>query len=206
MTTSRTRAAGGPIVAGESLMPPLRALTAAERHVVLRIARASIVAAVHGAASPAVAEGLSPALCEPAAAFVSLHHDGQLRGCIGTTAPDWPLHETVARMARSAALDDPRFPPLRDGELVAVSIEVSRLSTLVPARPEQIVSGRHGVSVWRDERRAVFLPQVAAHHHWDRDTLLAELCRKAMLPADAWRYPDTCLMVFTADVFGDSDG
>ena len=63
--------------------------------------------------------------------------------------------------------------------------------------------GRDGVVLRQGGRSAVFLPQVATEQGWDRDTLLAQLSRKAGLPADAWRRPDAELLTFQAQVFGE---
>jgi len=177
-------------------------LTSAERHELLWTARQSIDAALHGT-TPPECRAPTPALNAPGAAFVSLHYQGRLRGCIGTLRAERPLHRMVAQMALSAAFDDPRFPPLTKSELPGVDIEVSRLSPLVPALPEEICPGRHGVCVTQGDHRGVFLPQVALEYHWDRETLLRELCRKALLPPDAWRRPGTTLMLFEAEVFGE---
>jgi len=65
--------------------------------------------------------------------------------------------------------------------------------------------GVHGVCIASGEHRAVFLPQVATTHNWDRDTLLDELCRKAFLPTNAWRHPGCDLLVFVAEVFGEHE-
>jgi AmmeMemoRadiSam system protein A len=180
----------------------LQTLTLTERRDLLWLARRSIRANLHGEEEPTVT--LTPALRTPTAAFVSLHRAGRLRGCIGTLDAERPLHETVAQMAQSAAFDDPRFPPLTTDELSAIDIEISRLSALVPARPEDVCPGRHGVCVSFEQQRAVFLPQVATTHNWDRETLLRELCCKALLPPDAWKQPATRLMVFEAEVFGEA--
>lgn len=179
-------------------------LTPAERSELLRLARESIRAALTGE-EPPLCGALSPALNEPAGVFVSLHQDGHLRGCIGTIAPDRPLHQAVSHMAVSAARDDPRFSPLQETELPHTEIEISRLSRLFVAPPDQIRLGIHGVCLIQGHHRSVFLPQVATHYHWDRDTLLSELCLKAMLPADAWKHPDTTLMLFEAEVFSDEN-
>jgi AmmeMemoRadiSam system protein A len=182
--------------------PAFLPLTSAERHELLWLARQSIHAALHGAAPPEC-RTLTPALNAQGAAFVSLHQQHRLRGCIGTLTADRPLYRAVAQMALSAAFDDPRFPPLTKSELPGVDIEISRLSPLVPALPEEICPGRHGVCVTQGDHRAVFLPQVALEYHWERETLLQELCRKALLPPDAWRHPSTTLTVFEAEVFGE---
>jgi AMMECR1 domain-containing protein len=55
-------------------------------------------------------------------------------------------------------------------------------------------------------RRGVLLPQVPLEQGWDRETFLAHTCRKAGLPADAWRGPDCEWLAFTATVFGEEDG
>jgi len=53
----------------------------------------------------------SSTLQEPRGAFVSLHQEGMLRGCIGHIRADHPLHATIKDMAIAAAFEDPRFPP-----------------------------------------------------------------------------------------------
>ncbi|MFN8628379.1 MAG: AmmeMemoRadiSam system protein A [Candidatus Binatia bacterium] len=180
-------------------------LTDAERGALLQIARASIRAAMQRTLAPA-REPSTPPLDEPAAVFVSLHQNGRLRGCIGSLTADRPLREAVARMAVSAAFDDPRFPPLTERELPATAIEISRLGPLTPAGPAQLCPGRHGIYLTNGGNHAVFLPQVARQHRWDRETLLNELCVKALLPPEAWKQAGTALMLFEAEVFSDEDG
>ena len=185
-----------------ALLTIVPSLTAGERHELLWLARESIRAALRRAAAPGP-RMRAAALEEPSAAFVSLHVEQRLRGCVGTVTADRALYETVVLMARSAAFDDPRFGPLTEAELMAVEIEISRLSALVPVRPEQVEPGIHGLCLRCGEHRAVFLPQVATTQGWDRATLLAELCAKALLPADAWAWRDAELLAFTAEVFGE---
>lgn len=136
-------------------------------------------------------------------AFVSLHLRGELRGCIGHLVSSRPLGEVVRDMAVAAARDDPRFPPLRAEELEGLDVEVSVLTTPVPARAEDVEPGRHGLIVRRGGYQGVLLPQVATEQGWDRDTFLAMTCRKAGLPALAWREPRTELLVFEAQVIRD---
>ena len=185
-------------------VPDFIPLTHAEREELLWCARQSIRAALHGEV-PAECRVLTRALRNPGAAFVSLHHHDHLRGCIGTLTAEQPLYQVVSKMALSAAFEDPRFPPLEVSELLGLQIEISRLSALVPARPDEICIGRHGVCLTRGEHRAVFLPQVALQQKWDRATLLAELCRKALLAPDAWTLASTRLTIFEAEVFKEDD-
>lgn len=136
------------------------------------------------------------------AAFVTLKtgEPPRLRGCIGTLEAEGPLDRTVARYARQAAFDDPRFPPLRGEEWPRVAVSIS---VLAPARPVttdgEIEPGRHGVILERDGRRAVFLPQVATEQGWDRTALLEHLAAKAGIPREAWR--GARLSVFEAENF-----
>jgi AmmeMemoRadiSam system protein A len=181
-------------------------LTTADRRRLLALARATLEEYLHTGRRPAL-DDLPPALRAPGAAFVSLHGqaDGELRGCIGTFVVEDPLAATVQEMAIAAATRDPRFRPLTASELDGVELEISVLSPPRPARPEEVVVGRHGLRIARGWSRGVLLPQVPLEYDWDRETFLAHTCRKAGLPADAWRRPDTTVEVFTAEVFGERE-
>jgi len=135
-------------------------------------------------------------------AFVTLHKFGRLRGCMGTLEANVPLAEAIRRAAVCAASQDPRFDAVAPGELPDLKIEVSVLTPPVPMRTlDDLVLGEHGVIVQRGHRRGLFLPQVATEHHFDRETLLARCCtEKAGLPADAWRQPDTQVLLFSAAI------
>ncbi|MBI5017120.1 MAG: AmmeMemoRadiSam system protein A [Deltaproteobacteria bacterium] len=167
----------------------------------LGLARATIAATLEGRCAREIDP--SPELEQPAAAFVSLHKGGRLRGCIGTLEARGPLHCAVAEMARSAAFHDPRFPPLRAEELDAVDLEISVLSPLRRiADPAEVEVGRHGLWIVQGGRRGVLLPQVPTTCGWDRETFLAQTCGKAGLPPDAWK-KGAELYVFEAEVFGE---
>ncbi len=181
---------------------PLDPLSPADRGALLRLARAAIAAAITHGPTPTLPTP-SPALDEPRGAFVSLHQAHRLRGCVGTLRSDQALWLTVMRMALAAAFDDPRFPPLTATELEACTIEISRLTEPRSAHPEEVTVGVHGVCVARGDHRGVFLPQVATEYGWDRERLLGEACLKAMLAPDAWKDPDTTLLAFEAEVFGE---
>jgi len=148
---------------------------------------------------------VSDRLREPGAAFVSLYCRRRLRGCIGRTNSPNGLAETVAQCAIGAALQDPRFQPLRSEEVAELAIEISVLSALEPKKPEELEAGRHGVLVIRGHSRGLLLPQLAAERKWSLERFLEEACRKAELPPEAWRDPTTSICAFTADVFSDAD-
>ena len=177
-------------------------LTPDERQSLLQIARESVEAAVRD--EPYAPEAASPALTEPRGAFVTLKIEGQLRGCIGVTEPLYPLVAAVARMARSAALEDPRFPAVTGEELDELDIEISALTPLEPLpSPEDLEIGRHGLLIRDAGRSGLLLPQVPVEWGWDRDEFLVHVCRKAGLPTDAWR--DAELFTFEAEVFSERD-
>jgi AmmeMemoRadiSam system protein A len=136
---------------------------------------------------------------------VTVHHRGELRGCIGHIEADQPLVRIVAQCAVSACSMDPRFRPVAAGELGDIDVELSLLGPLEPiAGANDIEIGRHGLLVARDSRRGLLLPQVATEWKWDARTFLAQTCRKAGLPADAWK-AGASVWRFEAEVFGESE-
>jgi AmmeMemoRadiSam system protein A len=181
-------------------------ITLDEQRRVLRWARQAITAAVTGQPPFVIPESeLTDRLRQPQAVFVTLTKAGELRGCIGEMDFHAPLYRNLLGAAVAAALEDPRFPPVQPDELPAIRLAVSLLDPPVPiARPELFDATRHGIIVERGLHRALLLPQVAREYGWDAPTTLAAVCRKAGLPADAWRWPDTRLQVFTAFDFGES--
>jgi len=171
----------------------------------LALARRALEAAVRGE-SDAGPYPDSAALRRPGGAFVTIRTRGALRGCIGHMAADQPLAEVVARMAVSAALEDPRFPPVPPHELAELAVEISVLSEAVPLAsrdPAEIRAGLDGVIVRRGWRQGVLLPQVAVDYGWRGAEFLTAACRKAGLSPEAWRESDCQLFVFQTDVFGE---
>ncbi len=115
-----------------------------------------------------------------------------------------PLVETVRVMAREAAFGDPRFPPLRQGELEQCHIEISALSPMsVCPDPQQVKVGVHGLYLVRGGRAGVLLPQVPVEQGWNQQEYLDYICIKAGLPAKSYEAPDATLYTFTAVVFGE---
>jgi AmmeMemoRadiSam system protein A len=176
--------------------------TAEQQQSLLTLARAALTAAV-AERRVALPDAVDTAFHAPLGAFVTLTIDGELRGCIGYPEPLFPLYETIVRAAASAALQDPRFPPVSPRELPEINIEVSVLSPLAPIAAEAVEVGTHGLVIERGTRRGLLLPQVPAEYGWTREEFLGYTCRKAGLPGDAWRDPDAKLFGFTAEVFGE---
>jgi AmmeMemoRadiSam system protein A len=192
-------------VAGSGTMT-VPALDAGARARLLALARSAVEAAARGEPLPVIDRpSLPPSLARPGAAFVTLHADGRLRGCIGSVAPRaCSVAETVVEMARAASRDDPRFAPVTSDELATLVIEVSVLGVPEPVTtPDEVVVGRDGVIVEDGARRGLLLPQVATERQWDRETLLDQACVKAGLSRTAWRQGARILR-FQADVFGEA--
>jgi AmmeMemoRadiSam system protein A len=143
-------------------------------------------------------------LTQPAGAFVTLHRDGQLRGCVGQVEASDPLGDAVARAAINAALHDSRFPAVEADEVRSLEIEISVLSPPESIAPETILPGRHGLLIVQGEHRGLLLPQVASGRRWSWQRFLEETCVKAGLPRDAWRDPATRVLGFTAEIFSDA--
>lgn len=188
---------------------PAMQLNAAERRFLLELARRTLRERVEQNRTPRVEEfppGVSPEkMREIWGVFVTLTRHGRLRGCIGSIVGRDPLVDGVIDNAINAALKDPRFPPVKTGELEELRIEISVLTPLREvASPGEIEIGRHGVLLEKEGRRAVFLPQVAPEQGWDRDTMLDHLSVKAGLPREGWRKGAT-FRVFEALVFSEEE-
>lgn len=169
------------------------ALTAADRGTLLDVARAAIADGVHG--RPATAANLdarAPALRLPAATFVTLKINAELRGCIGTLEAFQPLIVDAAENAYAAAFRDPRFPALTAGETDRVDVHISVLGAPEPITFDsesslisQLRPGVDGLILSENGRRGTFLPAV-----WDSvpdpREFLGHLKLKLGLPRDYW--------------------
>ena len=127
-----------------------------------------------------------------AGAFVSLHKDGNLRGCIGTImATQDTLAEEILQNAISACSRDPRFEPVTVDELDDIEYSVDVLG-----EPERIFSvkdldvRRYGVIVENGNRRGLLLPDLEGVDTVEEQIAIAK--RKANIRADEkvslWRF------------------
>lgn len=177
-------------------------LSAADRSALCAAARETIAARLEGRSErhPAAPSGCG----QVAGAFVTLHERGALRGCIGRLRGFGPLMETVREMALAAAFEDPRFDPVRAGELGAIDIEITILG---PFRriggADDLLIGRDGVYIAAMGRSGILLPQVATEYGWDAPAFLEQVCVKAGLPPGSWKDPGAQLYAFEGLVFGE---
>lgn len=180
-----------------------RPLNDQEKSYLLSLARATLEMRLTGRPLPSPTPPEGP-VNDPRGAFVTLHQDGELRGCIGHVTAVEPLWRSVQDNAVSAALHDPRFPPVEASELGSISIDISALTPMREvASPDEIVVGRDGLMLERGPARGLLLPQVASEQGWDREQFLDHTCRKAGLRPGCWREPDTRILVFSAEVFSE---
>lgn len=158
--------------------------------VLLALARQAIAGVLGLPGRPV--EDDAPWLAAPGATFVTLHLEGDLRGCIGSTLAHRPLRDDVRHNARAAAFSDPRFTPLTRAEYPGIDLEVSLLTPPepLPVQSEaealfQLRPGRDGLILELGRHGATFLPQVWEALPDPRD-FLVQLKRKAGLPAGFW--------------------
>lgn len=130
----------------------------------VQLARLSLETCVRtGRPLDTLPDGLPDQMTRQAAgAFVSLHQNGQLRGCIGTTSPTQPsVAWEIVRNAVSAGTRDPRFPALRKEELDTLEYSVDVLGQPQPVdSPAQLDPRRYGVIVTYGRKRGLLLPDL----------------------------------------------
>ncbi len=179
-------------------------LTDEEKQELLQEARRSIENLFWNVERPPIdIEKSSPALKAKCGAFVSLHKDGNLRGCIGQMTSDKPLLKVIREKAVWAAINDSRFSPVTEDELDSIDIEISVLSPLKKIKDiSEIELGTHGILIVKDHSSGVFLPQVATETGWDKETFLGHCARdKAGIGWEGWK--DADIYVFTATIFAE---
>jgi AmmeMemoRadiSam system protein A len=149
-------------------LPEPADLDPTHRCILLELARGSLAHGLtHGRALVVDPSDYPPELRAERAAFVTLHEEGQLRGCIGHLEAVAPLVCDVADNAFAAAFRDPRFPPLQAQELARLHIEISVLTVPEPIACSseadllrQVEPGRDGLILAEGRTRGTFLPTV----------------------------------------------
>ncbi len=130
-------------------------------------------------------EDLPPEMfSDKAGAFVSIHKDGALRGCIGTILPTCGcVADEILQNAISAGTNDPRFPMIREDELESLEMNVDVLDKPEPIdSPDQLDVKRYGVIVTSGRKRGLLLPNLDGI-----DTISEQIeiaCRKAGIYED----------------------
>lgn len=149
--------------------------------------------------------GLTAQLKAPCGAFVSLHKNGRLRGCIGQILATGPLYQVVQKMAVAAAFHDFRFAPVQPDEMKTIDLEISVLSPMKRiSSVDEFELGKQGIYMIKGSRNGTFLPQVAASTGWNKEEFLGHCARdKAGIGWDGWK--DAELYTYEALVFSQSE-
>ena len=143
--------------------------------------------------------------------FVTLHLEGQLRGCIGIIEGFDTVLNLIIQNSIAAAFDDPRFLPLTQAEFENVEIEVSILTkpeNFNYRNSEELINklskDKPGVILEKGWQKATFLPSV-----WEEiasaEEFLDNLCIKAGMEVDEWRRGNVDVKLYRAEVYRELD-
>ncbi|MHA1244305.1 MAG: TIGR00296 family protein [Candidatus Heimdallarchaeota archaeon] len=158
-----------------------------------------------------------PSLMAESGVFVTLQkitpNGGKnLRGCIGFPMPNYPLIQATILAAKSAAVGDPRFPPVTVQEMNDIAIEVSILTQPIELEVDdpkdylqKIKIGRDGLIARRGGRSGLLLPQVPVDWEWDVEEFLEHTCNKAGLPGDCWQNKETIILRFSGIIYEEEE-
>jgi len=177
-------------------------LTSKEKKQLLEVAKISLYdAIIHEKKADINQDKISEKLKQNLGAFVTLYKDGNLRGCIGTFEPNQPLYSVITDMTISSALNDSRFKQVTKDELKDISIEISVLTPRKEIKSlNEIVLGKHGIYIQKDDKTGTFLPHVATEMNWSVEEFVGYCAsEKAMLGYDG--YKNAKLFTYEAIVF-----
>jgi AmmeMemoRadiSam system protein A len=180
-------------------------LNADQKRTLLDIAKETIISAANRKSIPDF-KITDAVLNQKCGAFVTIHKNGNLRGCIGHIIGTTALYKTITKMAVEAALHDPRFGPVTPGELGDIDIEISVLSPFEKITDINVIEvGVHGLFIKNGYYQGLLLPQVASEYNWGRKEFLEHTCLKAGLPRNCYLSENCEIFVFSATVFGEKD-
>jgi AmmeMemoRadiSam system protein A len=129
---------------------------------IVALAKATVETYVREGKKPPPPSQLTPEMKERAGVFVSIHKKGELRGCIGTFAPqEKNVAAEVITNAISSASRDPRFPPVSPDELKDLDYSVDVLTAPEPVKDaSQLDPKKYGVIVECGWRKGLLLPDL----------------------------------------------
>ena len=179
--------------------------TDTEKKQLFAIAKSSIQAKLNDNKNIVLDEKSFPEnLKNPMGAFVTLKINGDLRGCIGRFISSEPLYKVVQESAISSAFEDPRFNPLTKDEYKKTTIEITVLGPLKKINNiNEIILGKHGIYIKKNNRAGTMLPQVATENGWTVEEFLGFTSRdKAGLGWDGWK--DAEIFIYEGVVLEDN--
>ncbi len=191
-------------------------LTEFDGEKLVRLARTAVSFHLEGSGSLSGSDALPSVFKERSRVFVTIltmlttqrESIRELRGCIGYLEARLSLEKATINAAISAAVADPRFPPMNRSELANVIFEVNvlgqptRLKGSKPVEyPRSINIGEDGLIVVNGENRGILLPEVPVEWGWNPEEFLTQCSLKAGLNPDAWLDFDTKVYSFQSDIF-----
>ncbi|MBN2520054.1 MAG: AmmeMemoRadiSam system protein A, partial [Bacteroidales bacterium] len=177
-----------------------------EKKILLDIARTTIKDYINkGVINKINTSDFSENLKMPCGAFVTLHKEGKLRGCIGRFDPNEPLYKVVQDMAIAASTQDYRFSRVTTDEIDNLDIEISVLTPLKKIESiDEFELGKHGIYIKKGLKTGTFLPQVAEGTKWNKEEFLGHCARdKAGIGWTGWK--DAELYTYEALVFSEKE-
>lgn len=176
-----------------------------EKIILLETARKSIESKFYPSKRYKSKANITENLKANAGAFVTLHRNVKLRGCIGRFKANKPLIELVHDVALSSAFNDSRFNKLTPDELNEIDIEISVLTPLKKIESiDEFELGKHGIYIKKGFNTGTFLPQVAGETGWTKEEFLGHCSKdKAHLGWDGWKHAE--LYTYEAIIFGEKD-
>jgi hypothetical protein len=181
-------------------------LTIEDKKQLLKIARDTIIGYLQSGKIPVIEkQNLSQHLISKCGAFVTLHKNGSLRGCIGRFTANDELFDIVQQMAVASATNDSRFSKVGQNEIDLIDIEISVLTPLRKIESiDEIEVGKHGIYIKKGFSTGTFLPQVAIETGWTKEEFLGYCSKnKAGIGWEGWK--DAEIFTYEAIVFGEKE-
>ncbi|MCP4147235.1 MAG: AmmeMemoRadiSam system protein A [bacterium] len=178
--------------------------TAEEKKELLSLARKTIFNFLKEGTRPH-AETSNQKFLEKRGVFVTLHKNGELRGCIGYPLPVKQLIQAITDNSISSSTEDYRFPTVTLEEMETIDIEISILT--VPRKVEshtEVEVGRDGIMISKGFNKGLLLPQVPVEQGWELEEYISYGCLKAGLSQDEWKR-GVEIETFEGIVFGEKD-
>ncbi|HEY0840237.1 MAG TPA: AMMECR1 domain-containing protein [Vulgatibacter sp.] len=151
-------------------------------------------------ANAALSRARPDAAAQTMGLFVTLRGPGgAVRGSVGTTEPALPVAELLPVLIREAAQRDPREPPIGPTESIELELWLLPEGPRPVSDPPRIDPEKDALRIRQGILSGTLLPDVAIAAGWDAETALAYACRKAGLPAGAWREPGVEVVAFRAE-------
>lgn len=186
-------------------------LTTEQGKFIVKFARKTIEAEF-GSKPPEIPDNFKNLMDKFCGIFVTLqkYPSHELRGCIGYTEPIMPLGNAIKDVSLSSAFRDPRFRPVKKGEMKNLIVEISILTEpeLIKVNNpreylEKVKIGRDGLIAQSGILKGLLLPQVPIEWNWNVEEFLSHTCMKAGLTPDCWLDRNTKIYKFTAQIFAE---